>query len=213
MKRVIRRGVFETNSSSMHSIVVMKNDMTNKQTNNGDDVYFCNGNKLNIWKSDLEFDRSPFDVLATPVRKLHYAIASILSRATYGHITDDGKCDEYLSAKLDEFDELAMRLFDGCKGIEYPLETKYDNKEEWEEPYLGYVDHESSMILTSFLEKENITLYDFISDPKYIVIIDGDEYCVFNSMKECGLISTETIEKEYCDNSFFYNYVHEEDKI
>ena len=212
MRRSIRRNVFETNSSSMHSIVVTKYDMINKPTDREDSVYLSHGGKLAIWDSDLEFGRSPFDVLVTPERKLHYAIASILSNAVYGHITENGDCDEYLSAKLKEFDELAMGLFEGCKGIEYPLRTMHDDKEEWEEPYLGFVDHESDTLLTRFLESENITLYEFVSDPKYVVIIDGDEYCVFNTMKHSGLVNTNNIVKEYCLDHYSYDFVHEEDK-
>jgi len=211
MKRVIRHGVFETNSSSMHSIVVTKYDMMNKPTDKEEDAFLGHGNKLIIWGSDLEFGRSPFEVLATPERKLHYAIASILSGAVYGHITEEGNCDDYLSAKLNEFDELAMGLFKGCKGIEYPLQTKYNDKEEWEEPYLGFVDHDSDTLLTRFLESENITLYEFVSDPKYVVIIDGDEYCVFNNLKDSGLIDTSAVIKEYCNNSYSYDFVHEGD--
>lgn len=211
MKRVIRRNVFETNSSSMHSIVITKYDIINKPTDREDDVYLGHDGKLVIWGSDLEFGRSPFEVLATPERKLHYAIASILSNAVYGHITEEGNCDDYLSAKLNEFDELAMGLFKSCKGIEYPLQTKCNNKEEWEEPYLGFVDHDSDTLLSKFLESENITLYEFVSDPKYVVIIDGDEYCVFNSLKDSGLIDTSAVIKEYCNNSYSYDFVHEGD--
>ena len=75
MKRVIRRGVFETNSSSMHSIVVTNNDIKNVSTKD----YFwvwkspCNS-KISFWGSDIEFGRSPFDVLGTAYDKLKYAL-------------------------------------------------------------------------------------------------------------------------------------------
>ena len=210
MKRVIRRGVFETNSSSMHSIVVTKENLIKNE-----DVYLWQG-KLNLYNSDLEFDRSPFEILSTPKRKLCYAIASILPKSFYGHITEDEDgvpvADEYLVGKFDEFDQLASKLFDECDGIDYPTETKRNDKYEWDVPYCGYVDHDSDSLLTKFLDKEGITLYEFISNPKYIVVIDGDEYCVFNSMKEAHLINEENIVKEMCDNGWGYKFTHEEDK-
>lgn len=210
MKRVIRRGVFETNSSSMHSIVVTKENLIKNE-----DVYLRDG-KLDIYDSDLDFGRSPFEILSTPKRKLHYAIASILPKSFYGHITknedDVPVADEYLVGKFEEFDRLASRLFDGCDGISYPTETKHNDKYEWDVAYCGYVDHDSNSLLTRFLDKENITLYEFISNPKYIVVIDGDEYCILNSMKECGLIDVDNIEKEYCENDYTYDYVHKNDR-
>ena len=209
MKRVIRRGVFETNSSSMHSIVVLKEDVNAEKQD--DNIWITKG-ELHIYESDLEFGRSPFEILSTAERKLHYAIASILSSAVWGHVTEDGNCDEYLSDKLDEFDSIASGVFAGCVGIDYPMTTKHDETSEWEEPDLGYVDHESSGLLAHFLDKEGITLYEFVSNPKYIVVIDGDEYCVFNTMKHSGLINTNNIEKEYCLDHYFYDFVHEEDK-
>ena len=210
MKRVIRRGVFETNSSSMHSIVVTKENLIKNE-----DVYLWHG-KLNLYNDDLEFDRSPFEILSTPKRKMCYAIASILPKSFYGHITEDEDgvpvADEYLVGKFDEFDQLASKLFDGCNGIDYPTDTKHNDKYEWDVPYCGYVDHDSASLLTKFLDKEGITLYEFISNPKYIVVIDGDEYCVFNSMKEAHLINEENIVKEMCDNGWGYKFTHEEDK-
>ena len=31
----------------------------------------------------------------------------------------------------------------------------------------------------------------------HIVIVDGDEYCIYKDMKRCGLINKDEIEKEY----------------
>ena len=209
MKITIRRGVFETNSSSMHSIVILKEDVNTEKQN--DNIWIKDGT-LQIYESDLCFGRSPFEILSTAERKLHYAIASILQSTVWGHVTKDGNCDEYLSKKLDEFDLIASRVFDSCTGINYPLTTRHDETSEWEEPDLGYVDHESSGLLAHFLDKEGISLYEFVSDPKYIVVIDGDEYCVFNTMKHSGLINTNNIVREYCLDNYFYEFIHEEDK-
>ena len=209
MKITIRRGVFETNSSSMHSIVILKDDVNAEKQD--DNIWLVN-KKLQIYGGDLEFGRSPFEILSTAERKLHYAIASILQSAVWGHVTEDGNCDEYLSYKLDEFDSVASGVFKDCIGIDFPMTTKHDETSEWEEPDLGYVDHESSGLLAHFLDKEGITLYEFVSNPKYIVVIDGDEYCVFNTMKHSGLINTNNIVKEYCLDHYFYDFVYEEDK-
>ena len=199
MKCVIRRGVFETNSSSMHSIVVMKDDVNAENQN--DSVWIKDG-KLQIFNSDLRFGRSPFEILSTAERKLHYAIAAFPQHSV--QIDKDGDYDEYLSNKLREFDLIASKVFEDCVGIDYPtIPERLD---------FGYVDHESSDLLAHFLDKEGITLYEFVSNPKYIVIIDGDEYCVLNAMKHSGLININNIEREYCLDTYSYEFIHEEDK-
>ena len=54
-------------------------------------------------------------------------------------------------------------------------------------------------MLQGFLEKENITLKEFLFNKKYIIIIDGDEYCMFDKAKESGLINMSNIQKEFPD--------------
>jgi hypothetical protein len=202
MKRVIRRGVFETNSSSMHSIVVTKNDVVKK----GYFDYYsspCNKKISLTWSDDIEFERSPFEILATAIEKFYYAVASFLGGATYEHLLDDNEPDEYLKEMMASFDSLASSIFEDCNGVDYP--DKLDCYS------LGHVDHESCGLLKHFLEIENISLEEFIKNPKYIVVIDGDEYCVFNSMKKAGLIKEENIVKEVCCDNYFYNFTHKED--
>ena len=54
----------------------------------------------------------------------------------------------------------------------------------------AYVDEE---ILRSFLDSQKITLKEFLSSRKYIVICDGDEYFVWNQLKNSGVIDTDAI--------------------
>ena len=70
LKRQIRRCVFETNSSSMHSLVVMKKASTYSKDEILDGFYLFDddttGEKDCVWKirgDDLEFGRSPFRAL------------------------------------------------------------------------------------------------------------------------------------------------------
>ena len=75
MKRQIRRGCFETNSSSMHSLIITKEDKyyTPEECESGAWVF---DGKLSM-RYDMEFERSPFDILSTFASKLRYAIASL----------------------------------------------------------------------------------------------------------------------------------------
>ena len=64
----------------------------------------------------------------------------------------------------------------------------------YEVPYFGYA--EDYGMLKSFLKERNITLEEFITNKKYVIIVDGDEYCVWDGMKKSGLINMNEIEEE-----------------
>ena len=169
----VRNGVFETNSSSSHSIVIKKGGGKTPDKIDPDWRVHEDG-ELYIWDTDLEFGRSPFDVLCDWYHKLCYAIAS------YG---EEGF--EYVES-------IALKHIKRATFIRLPLTWNY--KDEQVTNY-GYVDHQSMGLLESFLRTENITLDDFIFNDKYVVIVDGDEYCVFERLKKSGLLDKNAIEE------------------
>jgi len=164
MKLTIRKGMFETNSSSMHSIIITKNNDSYDEKELK--VYY--GGTLHFSDDDLEFSRYPFQFLNTWRSKVAYAIASYCQE----YNKDNEEAKEFIS-KLEAIIKKHVKNFDH---IELP-----DPEDTWY-PF-GYVDHQSEGLLQKFLSEENVTLEDFIFTPKYIVIIDGDEYCIFNDMK------------------------------
>jgi hypothetical protein len=123
---------------------------------------------LRFLEDDIEFSRYPFQFLNTWHSKVAYAIASYCQE----YNKDDEEAKEFIS-KLEAIIKKHVKNFDH---IELP-----DPEDTWY-PY-GYVDHQSEGLLQKFLSEENVTLEDFIFIPKYIVVIDGDEYCIFNDMK------------------------------
>ena len=71
----IRKGVFETNSSSSHSIVMTKADKPIKDMVNPD-WHVDNDGVMDFWyEPDLDFGRSPFDLLTDWYGRLRYCIA------------------------------------------------------------------------------------------------------------------------------------------
>lgn len=229
MKRVIRRNCFETNSSSMHSIVVTKYDRPYKEEELPWELR--SKDKIKIWSdSDLNFGRYPFEILSNVDDKIRYAIAS---HCTY---MDNETCKTF----VEDLEEQLRKVYPDFKGIELPTEyyrlfkdkdgnvlrngdvhfdkwLDEDHEEgQWfyvdkdgnkqiaietdefcEEPVYGYVDHQSVGMLDKFLEEEGISLIEFITNRKYSVIIDGDEYCFFDKAKESGLVDLENITKEF----------------
>lgn len=132
MKYQIRKGCFETNSSSAHSLIVTKKNsnvrMTQKEIR---DEFYLNEDwykerhknnekeivKIDPW--DNEFGRSPFTVLTSFEDKLAYAVAE--------YCGDNYRMKSYIEAE-NTFDEmfrpLLIRLI-GCDEIEW---GKWDDR-------------------------------------------------------------------------------------
>ena len=225
MKRTVRRGCFETNSSSMHSIVVTKNDTV--YTNDDYDYPLKMNGVLKIYSNeDLEFERYPFRILSTLEEKVMYTIAS------YCGFEGQKVSEEFVKS----LEDILRDKIEGFKKIELPenyaAEFKdtdgnilsnddvfYDRTEGKKyfycyrdrdgvkhdavptgktirHKYYGYVDHQSSGLLQNFLSTNGIPLSDFLLNRKYIVIIDGD--CgEFCKMKKSGIIDLDTIVQEF----------------
>ena len=232
MKRQIRRCVFETNSSSMHSLVVMKKSSTYSKDEILDGFYLFDdketGEEDCVWEirgDDLEFGRYPFRSLGTFYDKWLYACASLvkeykdevynkLERIALIHvpglkkikmplITESIPDKDYQKFEDNDYyqeygkteDELVEYLIQKEKDWDIKIDYwKSDRYWHFEKPYMGYVDKN---ILSGFLQKENISIEEFLLNKRYVVIQDGDEYCYWQDIKDTGLINMDMIDHEY----------------
>lgn len=170
----IRDNTFETNSSSSHSLIITDFDgkYTLDEMMNG--IYLWNDNKKRMYESDLEFYRSPFSLLTTFESKSRYAIAS-----SHGHLAD-------------EVEKLWYKYIPDFDGFKFDMHTEeYDyNKEEWvdlDEPkpvYGGTDDFE----IEGWLKNYNVSLEDFLTMRRYMVVVDGDEYREWYRILDSGLV-------------------------
>ena len=239
MKQVIRRNCFETNSSSMHSIVVTKNnthliptELIAKDYDYTDEtIYIDDKGRMHLWRIGEGFGRGPFEILTTFKDKLKYAMCEYL-----GYLyPDDPEYDEYYDMFKDlcreivpefvDFDirkidldiyldsdgnpirhrDLEWEDFDESKNDVYSYVDKDGNKkiavlsksDYYEYPNIGCIDHQSMGLLKNFLKDKNITLKEFLTNKKYIIVIDGDEYDYWIRYKKSGIINTAFIVEEY----------------
>lgn len=126
MKYQIRKGCFETNSSSCHSLIVTKKNSNIRMTQEEiRDEFYLNEDwykerhknneeeivKIDPW--DNEFGRSPFNVLVTFIDKLAYAIAEYCGNnySIESYIKGEKTFDEM-------FRPLLIRLI-GCDDVEW----------------------------------------------------------------------------------------------
>ena len=104
MKIQIRRNVFETNSSSMHSLVIRRNDITSVDDNNVEhpinrilthDEMLTNIKRFMDKQGIVDFSyrnwyfgRSPFRIMTTFSEKVEYLLASYLYFRRYNEFDE-----------------------------------------------------------------------------------------------------------------------------
>lgn len=174
--RQIRRNTFETNSSSSHSLVVIKDDIMNEMFDSKKDMFYSDTEIAKDMKwfyefGSWEFGRYPFRVLKDFWEKFAYAYAN-------------GYTESELNAIVEE-------LSPSCNKVKY-RNTNIDDRN-----------------LDAWLRKLGITIKEFLSNKKYVVICDGDEYCVWNDLRESGVIDSNAIESNL---GYYYGDNYDEDE-
>jgi hypothetical protein len=115
-----------------------------------------------VWRlteGDISFGRSPFRVLGTPEGKARYALA----------------CKH--SANIDEVLAIMQEIYPEMKSIELP-EDEYSN----DGVNHGYVDDWGII-------PDGLSTRELILNKKYVVISDGDEYCIWSNFKKTPLFN------------------------
>ena len=190
MRQIIRSNVFETNSSSMHSIAISKTDtyFTDEEVYNSFseyDKYYGRKNDLHIRflndytkdKEDTSFGRAPFAILSTYCDKLRYYIAS------KSNIWNDEEYKTFLDS--------IKKRYPRIKDFSFTKYTEEQKKYYCNDYNYGSVDHQSSELLFNFLLHKNISIEEFLTNKKYIIIIDGDEYGISTHLINSGIINVE----------------------
>lgn len=179
--RQVRLNTFETNSSSSHSFVITDFEGRYSQEELMNHVYLSKDGKVIMWESKLEFGRSPFDFLNTFESKTRYAIASSNGRL------------------VPQIIEVWKKYVPGFSHFEFDEKCRVwdEEKQEYVEPdddnpvyEYGYTD--DSMI-EGWLQNYNVSVEDFLTMKRYIVVCDGDEYRTWDKVRDSGLMDTSHI--------------------
>lgn len=260
MKMQIRTGMFETNSSSAHSFLIMKNRQVMTQKEIRDEFYldedWHKDNTIRLDSYGNDYGRE-FNVLTSFRDKLSYALASMCgscySLKSYIRGGDTfHEVFEPLLKKLVGVDKVEM-YWDSenfhvySDSVTEDLEQDYTtyeevpyedlihnenwNKEGYEDedyyeeicrsgrkqeeiwldvPKFGSVDHQSVGLFQRFLEKYNITLEEYLIRKDIIVIIDGDEYYLFDTMADAGIVDKNAIQIKYPETGTYEEEAYKE---
>jgi hypothetical protein len=155
----IRRGVFETNSSSSHSISISCSDHFSD--------LFANVVKGGVvYGTGLEFGWG-YDIYSSANIKLQYLITGIFSSCSSQLDVEDKKENnsyyKMLKDVIKEYTNYELKIVD------------FDNiKEKKYYPY-GYIDHQSYGEYAMAFDSKN-TLANFLFNPQSTLIIDNDNH-------------------------------------
>lgn len=154
----IRKGVFETNSSSMHSFSLEK-VFSGFKRGFKEFKPLMNGTLV----IDIDYyGRYPFKLLNTPEDKVRYLLADIFE---YGHKKEINKM---LSTK-----NYTKEVQDILDILHKYIDFKVLKVEEID--WAIGVDH-ASLDIFDIIKARNIDMEEFIFNPNYVIIVDGDEY-------------------------------------
>lgn len=173
MKKQMRRSVFETNSSSTHSISIRKGDISNSYLRV--DPY---DNKIHISFGEYGWG---YETLNTQYERLSYLCTMLL----------ETEANKVFSIK-DIYETNGFKLIDevisskcNCDGIYFDDKIEinsYKNSKEEDVYYVdidGYIDHQSCEDYTSineFLKDWDTDIENFIFNDNVTVIIDNDNH-------------------------------------
>ena len=170
MRRVIRHSVFETNSSSTHSLSISPNS-TPIHFNLPLDAH------NRILAEFGEFDWG-YEELKSPLQKLSYLLTIVAVKELQ---YDSSVNPQILLANTPGFKLLDEWARGFCDGISFKnLEMVATQYGEYGRPYIAFdggLDHQSSSFYSSlqeFLSKTNLTIEEIILDSAIIIIIDSD---------------------------------------
>lgn len=182
----IRKNVFETNSSSMHSLCVSKVSEYFTKEEMLTSCKLSDGNIVINSEDDLCFDRYPFYILASFYDKLRYVIPSFCDQNA------ENATKESLEKSFSEIINTVKEILPEIDGVVLP-NSYYDE----DEVSYGWIDHQSVGILRNYFEETDTSLKEFLTNKKYIIIVDGDEYEEWEKVKNSGIINVSIIESEY----------------
>lgn len=164
----VRRNVFETNSSSSHSFVIRTDDCV-KNT----DIYYTHEEMLEELRLNKQGNYKAYgewDFGRAPFRPLF----TFEDKFRYAWASF-----QYQPEKQTKLIEIVQDLVPEFKGFVPPTYCALDND-----------------MLDYWLDSNGVTLKEFLTNKKYVVIQDGDEYNIWRDMIRVGLIDTKHIENK-----------------
>lgn len=168
----IRKGIFETNSSSTHSVSIEGD----KKLDNPNLPVYCESNKVKSGFGKFGWEVDSYADQETKLSYLLTMIAEVNKRK-------DNLCSFY---ELEDFKKVEDVIKKHCKcdGIDIGKEPEIEKYKWYDGEYYsynidGYIDHQSTETyhcLDDFLNDWGVTIEEFIFSPNVWLNTDNDNY-------------------------------------
>lgn len=218
MSKITIRYNFETNSSSMHSLAIRRESgqYTDDELNHSEAIANTHSydailtlkdghivtteeihndgwiwdNSMRVWSSDIELRHSAMKVMSSFRDKFVYALATV-----YGHRRRNWE------KRIEEIKAVfAKYLPDVALNME---RIRLDR-------FWGYGIGTTQYLLYPFLKKNKITIEEFLTNTKYIVIVDYSEY---QKMQWLNMVDETQIVDVYCEHELDDHLMNIEDGV
>lgn len=164
----IRRNVFETNSSSMHSV-----SYTPRKENAQLDLESLkekyNGRKIVGYFGEYGLG---YDVLCSLEEKLSYVLTMI---RYHEHVIDDEDVNVLEAFKACKYFVWLSEMFNEYLGCNLDVELSTDDYYK-----MGYIDHQSTDTLNNYFKNDEeefkMSIMQLLLDDNYTIIIDDDNH-------------------------------------
>lgn len=180
MKKLIRNKVFETNSSSCHSISIEKceSSLYDRLYPNEDGDIVLDGGEFG-WGYDEYRDASTkANYIAVAIRLLENAAedfntASEERKKVFTYYSLPGFADKNYFAIKSIFEKV-IKNQTGCNNIIYNFSTKYDYESDLNYAYIDHQSFEDGEDAEWMLNEEEV--FNFIFSPNSQLVIDNDNH-------------------------------------
>ena len=88
-------------------------------------------------------------------------------------------------------------LNDVSDGLNFPIDKQWERNTGEKKPYSGFIHPEVKGILTGWMRKNNITIDEFLKNPRYILFLDSENASILESIDDWELISDNVDEIYY----------------
>lgn len=204
MKTTIRKGMFETNSSSMHSIIISKEkyepvEVDNRSWNNKPIKYHIGFGYKDLKQNDINFCRGEANIYSSPFTKAQILIL------LYAHkFAEDNNYKTVMTDICKKISDLMKSELNLDVTISIPPreKTHYEKKDHW------YINVDSEGIedleeIIDYVEESNDNLKRYLFDSKTFLILAGDEYT--SSFRLWNVINKMNYDYEVIGNEYNYH--------
>lgn len=152
-------------------------------------------NKLDVRKDDLLFDKFKWDygkTLYSLRDKIFFCMAEFGDQFKIGTSYIDiinNAFKEIININKDKYD-----INDVTGGLSLPIDDFWERNTGEIKPFTGYIDPYIKGILTGWLKENEISIKEFLENPRYILFMDSEIKDLLGTLLDNNLVSDNIIE-------------------